>query len=96
LDDAVTMLAKRAVVARRVRGMRKQANPAAPAAPAAPKVPTPTATPDFSTRLQNAGGQFWNWLNEEGKSLPRWGMVGAGAGGLLGVLSSLNRKKEER
>lgn len=81
MEDAIEMLAKLAVVARRVRSAREK---------------TALDLSDVGQQLKGYGTKALDWVNAPGKQHLRYPLVGAGVGGLLGGLSSLGRPKEER
>lgn len=81
MDGAIEMLAKRSVVARRIRGAREK---------------TAIDWEALSKRLGGYGTKALDWVNAPGEQHLRYPLVGAGVGGLLGGLSSLGRPKEER
>mgnify|MGYP001227885023 CR=1 FL=1 len=51
---------------------------------------------NFGNKAREYGGQALNWLNEPGSEGLRYGLAGAGVGGLLGLGSQLHKDPEER
>lgn len=51
---------------------------------------------NFGNKAQEYGNQALEWLNEPGSEGLRYGLAGAGVGGLLGLGSQFNKDPEER
>ena len=83
MESAIEMLAKRAVVARRVRVAREKAAKG-------------IDWGGLGDQLKGYGTKALDWVNTPGQEHLRYPLVGAGVGGLLGGLSSFGRPKEER